>query len=74
MNQIHHTHVLLSVTLRRLPGSIIMTNSNIDRANELAKKSGKPCAITEDGNKFYTFTVVSKGEKQSFVELTEVDK
>lgn len=72
MNKIHHTHVLLSVRLRHIQGSVIMTNSNIDKANALAKKSGKPVAITEGDSKFYTFKVISKGDVKSFVELEEV--
>lgn len=78
MNNIHHTHVLLSVRLRRVKGTVLMSNSNIEKAGKLAKTSGKPCAITEDGRDFYTFTVtntggiVGKNDVMSIVELREV--
>lgn len=67
-----HSNVTLSVRLRHIQGSVIMSNSNIDKANALAKKSGKPVAITEGDGKFYTFKVISKGDVKSFVELEEV--
>lgn len=67
---LNKTHVLLSVA--QIKDGNQLSNSNIDRANELSKRTGKPCAITTGNSKFYTFTVVGSGDKFSTVELSEV--